>query len=180
MHTHSPCVLPPFPRCSCPSTPPTHQPPNAVDLRHEWGDEVKQTCNWAAASCAVVAASPLIGKVAQLSYERTLGTLTGGLLGFLVRCVCWWGWVGGWVEEGVPFGQGAEPRGGRRFGRRSNTQWKPLQLFASACHRVQQDTCMSLCPHAHTPHPHSLAPTPHPPPHPTHRCMTLGCCSCQR
>lgn len=53
-------------------------------LRAEWGDEVRQTCNWAGASCAVVAASPLIGKVAQLSYERTLGTLTGGLLGFLV------------------------------------------------------------------------------------------------
>lgn len=46
---------------------------------------MRQTCNWAGASCAVVAASPLIGKVAQLSYERTLGTLTGGLLGFLVR-----------------------------------------------------------------------------------------------
>eukprot|EP00882_Tetradesmus_deserticola_P032897 GHRQ01037538.1.p1 GENE.GHRQ01037538.1~~GHRQ01037538.1.p1 ORF type:complete len:154 (+),score=48.84 GHRQ01037538.1:1272-1733(+) len=52
--------------------------------REEWGDEVVQSCNWAGATCAVVAASPLIGKVAQLSYERTLGTLTGGLLGFLV------------------------------------------------------------------------------------------------
>eukprot|EP00879_Flechtneria_rotunda_P009260 GHRR01009694.1.p2 GENE.GHRR01009694.1~~GHRR01009694.1.p2 ORF type:complete len:104 (+),score=26.50 GHRR01009694.1:313-624(+) len=52
--------------------------------RAEWGDEVVQSCNWAGATCAVVAASPLIGKVAQLSYERTLGTLTGGLLGFLV------------------------------------------------------------------------------------------------
>jgi uncharacterized membrane protein YccC len=45
---------------------------------------VVQSCNWAGATCAVVAASPLIGKVAQLSYERTLGTLTGGMLGFLV------------------------------------------------------------------------------------------------
>lgn len=53
--------------------------------RAEWGDEVVQSCNWAGATCAVVAASPLIGKVAQLSYERTLGTFTGGLLGFLVR-----------------------------------------------------------------------------------------------
>jgi len=57
---------------------------SAEPLRAEWGDEVRQTCNWAGASCAVVAASPLIGKVAQLSYERTLGTLTGGLLGYLV------------------------------------------------------------------------------------------------
>lgn len=60
-------------------------PGSAEPLRAEWGDEVRQTCNWAGASCAVVAASPLIGKVAQLSYERTLGTLTGGLLGYLVR-----------------------------------------------------------------------------------------------
>lgn len=62
----------------------THTHSHAEHLRAEWGDEVRQTCNWAGASCAVVAASPLIGKVAQLSYERTLGTLTGGLLGFLV------------------------------------------------------------------------------------------------
>jgi hypothetical protein len=56
----------------------------AEQYREEWGDEVVQSCNWAGATCAVVAASPLIGKVAQLSYERTLGTLTGGMLGFLV------------------------------------------------------------------------------------------------
>ncbi|KAF6265087.1 hypothetical protein COO60DRAFT_1114641 [Scenedesmus sp. NREL 46B-D3] len=56
----------------------------AVPVQEEWGDEVVQSCNWAGATCAVVAASPLIGKVAQLSYERTLGTLTGGMLGFLV------------------------------------------------------------------------------------------------
>jgi hypothetical protein len=72
-----PCLLPLYPHCQS-----NHRP--AVHLREEWGDEVRQTCNWAAASCAVVAASPLIGKVAQLSYERTLGTLTGGLLGYLV------------------------------------------------------------------------------------------------
>ncbi|KAF8062102.1 hypothetical protein HT031_004362 [Scenedesmus sp. PABB004] len=53
-------------------------------FRAEWGDEVAQSCVWAGATCAVVAASPLIGKVAQLSSERTLGTLLGGLLGFLV------------------------------------------------------------------------------------------------
>jgi hypothetical protein len=56
----------------------------ADQYRAEWGDEVVQSCNWAGATCAVVAASPLIGKVAQLSYERTLGTVSGGLLGFLV------------------------------------------------------------------------------------------------
>lgn len=54
------------------------------DLRAEWGDEVTQSCNWAGATCAVVAASPLIGKVAQLSFERTLGTVAGGLLGYIV------------------------------------------------------------------------------------------------
>lgn len=31
-----------------------------------------------------MAASPLIGKVAQLAYERTLGTLIGGFLGWLI------------------------------------------------------------------------------------------------
>ncbi len=57
-------------------------------LREEWADEVRQSCNWAGASCAVVAASPLIGKVAQLSYERTLGTIAGGFLGFLAYGGC--------------------------------------------------------------------------------------------
>lgn len=57
----------------------------AESYREEWADEVVQSCNWAGATCAVVAASPLVGKVAQLSYERTLGTVTGGMLGFLVR-----------------------------------------------------------------------------------------------
>ena len=34
---------------------------DTVELRAEWGDEFVQSCNWAGATCAVVAASPLLG-----------------------------------------------------------------------------------------------------------------------
>lgn len=38
-------------------------PPNPASLEGDWGDEVRQACIWGAATCAVVAASPLTGKV---------------------------------------------------------------------------------------------------------------------
>ncbi|GLI59386.1 hypothetical protein VaNZ11_001252 [Volvox africanus] len=43
----------------------------------------RQSCNWAAITCIVVTA-PLIGKVAQVAFDRLLGTAVGGLIG----CVC--------------------------------------------------------------------------------------------
>eukprot|EP00891_Asterochloris_glomerata_P007742 jgi/Astpho2/7742/fgenesh1_pg.00116_%23_10_t len=45
-----------------------------------------QGCKWAAITCVVVTA-PVLGKVAQVSLERTLGTVSGGLLGLLVVSV---------------------------------------------------------------------------------------------
>ncbi|GIL77400.1 hypothetical protein Vretifemale_6863 [Volvox reticuliferus] len=43
----------------------------------------RQSCNWAAITCIVVTA-PLIGKVAQVAFDRLLGTAVGGFIG----CVC--------------------------------------------------------------------------------------------
>ncbi|GFR45688.1 hypothetical protein Agub_g7103 [Astrephomene gubernaculifera] len=42
----------------------------------------RQSCNWAAITCIVVTA-PLIGKVAQVAFDRLLGTLVGGLIGYM-------------------------------------------------------------------------------------------------
>ncbi|GLC56641.1 hypothetical protein PLESTB_001129800 [Pleodorina starrii] len=43
----------------------------------------RQSCNWAAITCIVVTA-PVIGKVAQVAFDRLLGTAVGGFIG----CVC--------------------------------------------------------------------------------------------
>lgn len=41
-----------------------------------------QGCKWAAITIIVVSA-PVLGKVTQVSFERTLGTISGGLLGYI-------------------------------------------------------------------------------------------------
>ena len=41
-----------------------------------------QGCKWAAITIIVVSA-PVLGKVTQVSFERMLGTVAGGLLGYI-------------------------------------------------------------------------------------------------
>ena len=41
-----------------------------------------QGCKWAAITIIVVSA-PVLGKVTQVSFERMLGTVAGGLLGYV-------------------------------------------------------------------------------------------------
>jgi hypothetical protein len=53
------------------------------EQEREWGDDAQQSLLWGAATPAVIAASPLIGKVVQLAGDRTLGTVIGGALGLL-------------------------------------------------------------------------------------------------
>eukprot|EP00198_Chlamydomonas_reinhardtii_P008113 XP_001697450.1 predicted protein [Chlamydomonas reinhardtii] len=48
----------------------------------------RQSCNWAAITSIVVTA-PLIGKVAQVAFDRLLGTAVGGFLGFLCYQIGW-------------------------------------------------------------------------------------------
>jgi hypothetical protein len=50
----------------------------ATDEAHYklWND-FKNSCKWAAITCVVVTV-PIIGKVAQVSIERSLGTIIGG------------------------------------------------------------------------------------------------------
>lgn len=47
------------------------------------GPNIVQGAKWASITCIVVSA-PVTGRVAQVSLERTLGTITGGTLGFFV------------------------------------------------------------------------------------------------
>ncbi|KXZ48693.1 hypothetical protein GPECTOR_26g596 [Gonium pectorale] len=42
----------------------------------------RQSCNWAAITCIVVTA-PVIGKVAQVAFDRLLGTAVGGFIGMV-------------------------------------------------------------------------------------------------
>lgn len=51
-------------------------------LPPQYRDEFVRSCGWASVTCIVVNA-PLIGRLAQTSCERTLGTIAGGCLGFL-------------------------------------------------------------------------------------------------
>lgn len=43
---------------------------------------LSQGCKWAAITIIVVSA-PVLGKVTQVSFERTIGTTAGGLLGYV-------------------------------------------------------------------------------------------------
>lgn len=49
-------------------------------------NNIVQGAKWASITCIVVSA-PVTGRVAQVSFERTLGTVTGGFLGFLAYVV---------------------------------------------------------------------------------------------
>jgi len=51
---------------------------------HHWS--APTICQWAAITAAIVA-QPLIGKATQVGFERILGTVSGGLSGFLVHAV---------------------------------------------------------------------------------------------
>lgn len=53
------------------------------DLAPQLGRNIVQGAKWASITCIVVSA-PVTGRVAQVSLERTLGTVTGGTLGFFV------------------------------------------------------------------------------------------------
>ena len=55
-----------------------------ADLAPRLGNNIVQGAKWASITCIVVSA-PVTGRVAQVSLERTLGTVTGGLLG---ECTC--------------------------------------------------------------------------------------------
>jgi hypothetical protein len=72
---------------------------------------------WALLTCPVVT-MPLLGKTSQVSFERALGTVAGGALGFLATAVAthWWtlvsgtgAWNGWWTSSchalGHHFGQ---------------------------------------------------------------------------
>jgi hypothetical protein len=59
---------------------------NAAE-RSDLNKHISMGCKWAAITCVVVTV-PLIGKTAQVSLERTIGTVTGGILGFFVFEVC--------------------------------------------------------------------------------------------
>lgn len=50
-----------------------------------WAAEVSKSFNWAAITCIVVTA-PLIGKASETANYRVVGTISGGLWGFLM----WW------------------------------------------------------------------------------------------
>lgn len=56
------------------------------DLAPRLGPNIVQGAKWASITCIVVSA-PVTGRVAQVSLERTLGTITGGSLGFFVYVV---------------------------------------------------------------------------------------------
>ncbi|KAG2489868.1 hypothetical protein HYH03_011670 [Edaphochlamys debaryana] len=50
--------------------------------QHTLADNFQKSCNWAAITCIVVTA-PLIGKVAQVAFDRLLGTLVGGGVAYI-------------------------------------------------------------------------------------------------
>lgn len=52
-------------------------------LKEEWGDELRQSLLWGAATCAAVSQGVLTGAVVQRGSERAVGTAVGGLLGFV-------------------------------------------------------------------------------------------------
>jgi hypothetical protein len=49
-----------------------------------YSNDVSSACKWAAITAAIVA-QPLIGKASQVGLERLLGTLIGGLVGYVVH-----------------------------------------------------------------------------------------------
>ena len=53
---------------------------SAAGLHPRAANQWLQGCKWAAITCVVVTA-PVLGKVAQVSLERTLGTVSGVLPG---------------------------------------------------------------------------------------------------
>ncbi|KAL6765926.1 Fusaric acid resistance protein-like-domain-containing protein [Haematococcus lacustris] len=62
---------------------------HTVHWHPEYADKIKQSCNWAAITCVVVTA-PLIGKVAEVSVYRIIGTIIGGAIGYLAYSVGYW------------------------------------------------------------------------------------------
>ncbi len=65
------------------STASSHHPLYADIKDRELQNNVLQGAKWASITCIVVSA-PVIGRVAQVSFERALGTICGGILGYLI------------------------------------------------------------------------------------------------
>ena len=52
----------------------------------QWSAAAATICKWAAITAAIVN-QPLIGKATQVGAERVIGTVLGGLCGFLVHTI---------------------------------------------------------------------------------------------